>query len=639
MPFSWSRVLAAVLAAVVIIGAVFVGLIAYANAYTDRVLPGVRVGNMSVGGMRRDNLVALFERMSDKLVAEGMTFSFENETGRDTFALSPVVVAEDGSSYELIHFDSQAAAEILLSFGKNIDPVSGALFTLLSAMRTPRLSLASAVTYDKNRMIAAISDRVSRHESEPRDASVTITSITPLAYDVTTSSRGIVFLYDDVVGQAVSRWASLEPVSLELKRIVKEPRVRLADVEPILARLPNIIAGGPLELKHTDPHTKKTFSRTLSVDDLAANITVQKTADNGFGFGLDETWLTSFLEENVATNVNVEAKDAKFEIGDNGKVVEFQGSRPGVTLDIQKTSGLINDAFLQRTWHDEGVAKEVTLAVDQIEPNVKTGEVNDLGIQEMLGTGISDYSRSPRNRILNIKNAVNKLNGILIKPGEEFSALKYLAPFTYGGGYLPELVIKGDEIKPEIGGGLCQIGTTLFRMAMMSGMPITARRNHSLVVFHYNDPVNGNPGTDATIYDPNPDFRFANDTGNYLLLQAYMNTETEELEFTLWGTSDGRKGYYDHPTVTSWIGAGAPKEVETTDLSPGERKCQKAFRGANAFFTYTRELPDGTKEERVFESHYRPLPQICLVGVEKKAEGSGTEEAGATQPVDAGVAE
>ena len=58
---------------------------------------------------------------------------------------------------------------------------------------------------------------------------------------------------------------------------------------------------------------------------------------------------------------------------------------------------------------------------------------------------------------------------------------------------------------------MCQIGTTLFRMAMNSGMPITERRNHSLVVHYYQDPVNGNPGTDATVYDPLIDFKFKND--------------------------------------------------------------------------------------------------------------------------------
>jgi len=161
------------------------------------------------------------------------------------------------------------------------------------------------------------------------------------------------------------------------------------------------------------------------------------------------------------------------------------------------------------------------------------------------------------------------------------------------------------------------VGTTLFRMAMNSGMEITERRNHSLVVSYYNDPANGLPGTDATIYDPSPDFRFKNDTNNYILIQTAMNEKTGELKFTIWGTRDGRKGSYTKPVVHKWIPAGAPRITETTSLAPGEKTCQSAFRGAQASFTYTRVMPDGTKQDKVFESYYRPLPQICLVGVEK----------------------
>ena len=179
---------------------------------------------------------------------------------------------------------------------------------------------------------------------------------------------------------------------------------------------------------------------------------------------------------------------------------------------------------------------------------------------------------------------------------------------------LPEMVIKGREIKPEIGGGMCQIGTTLFRTAMNSGMPISERRNHSLVVSYYADPVNGNPGTDATLYEPNVDFKFINDTGGYLLLQTSIDYKKQELVFTFWGKSDGRKGSYTHPEVTKWIPAGEPQEIIVTTLKPGERKCQNAFRGAVTSFTYTIINSSSEKIERVFDSYYRPLPQICMVG-------------------------
>jgi vancomycin resistance protein YoaR len=217
--------------------------------------------------------------------------------------------------------------------------------------------------------------------------------------------------------------------------------------------------------------------------------------------------------------------------------------------------------------------------------------------------------------VRNIRHAVKKLNGVLVKPNETFSTLLATGPFTIEDGYVSELVIKGDSLKPEVGGGLCQIGSTLFRMAMNAGMSIVERRSHSLVVHYYSDPRNGNPGTDATIYDPAPDFKFHNDTGHHVLIQTAMNEATGDLAFTLWGATDGRTASYTAPIVTRWIPHGVTKTVETTKLAPGEKKCQKAFNGAETTFTYTRILADGTEEKRNFGSYYRPLPEICLLGV------------------------
>jgi vancomycin resistance protein YoaR len=241
-------------------------------------------------------------------------------------------------------------------------------------------------------------------------------------------------------------------------------------------------------------------------------------------------------------------------------------------------------------------------------------ELKALGIREVLGVGVSRFAGSPNNRIKNIQNGAVKLNGLLIPPDGIFSTISTTQPFTIEGGYLPELVIKGSKLVPELGGGLCQIGTTLFRMAMNSGMEITERRNHSLVVSYYNDLSNGLPGTDATIYEPAPDFRFKNDTGHHVLIEANVNTQTGDLVFTLWGTNDGRKGFYDPPQVLRWIPSGPKQVIPSPDLPEGKENCQKAYRGAETTFTYHRTLADGTVEDVDFKSLYRPLPEICLVG-------------------------
>lgn len=332
--------------------------------------------------------------------------------------------------------------------------------------------------------------------------------------------------------------------------------------------------------------------------------------------------------ETVAAPFEQQAINAKFVI-ENGRVKEFVPNTPGYLVDHEATYQNILAFF--GTEEQE----EIEIVFTQTQPEIAVSEVNDLGIGEKLGVGTSSYRGSPYNRILNITNGVRLLNGLLIAPDQTFSLLDPLRPFDSANGYYSELVIKGDKIEPEMGGGLCQIGTTTFRAALNTGLPIVERSNHSLVVSYYNDPKNGNPGTDATIYDPAPDLKFTNDTGHYILFQAEMNTQTQQLIFTFWGTSDGRLASYSAPVVSSWISAGERQDIETLDLEPGEEKCQASHIGANASFVYTVQKSDGTVEERIFESHYRPLPEICLIGVEEltpviEETGGETVETGPT---------
>ncbi|HLD31853.1 MAG TPA: VanW family protein [Patescibacteria group bacterium] len=596
-------------------------LFAYGRYYDDRVFPGIRVGDIPVGGLTKEEVVSLLNSLEDKLTGEGLVFVYPVNGEQKTTIIQPLQVYE-GSSFELITDNASQDAEYLLGLGKNLSWWKQGWQAIRMHFADGDIALPS-VQIEGEKLGKLLKQELGQYEIEPRQANVVVKAVAPLKFEVVSSSVGYVFDYQSALNQVRENWSRLTSAPILLTAQEVWPVVKEEDVQGLIPRLEAVFTPGNLGLSYQDPHTQQVYDWKLKVEQIQAWLEVQPTDEEKFVFGLKEKEVVAYLEEKVAPWINVPARDAKFKMGDDGRVTEFQGSRPGLKLDVPASYELINEAIQDRTWHDEGLKKTVTVLATKSEPNIKTGDVNNLGITEILGVGISDYSRSPLNRQKNIANAVKKLNGVLIKPGEEFSTLKYTAPFTLEGGYLPELVIKGDELKPEIGGGLCQIATTLFRMAMNSGMEITQRRNHALVVFHYNDPVNGNPGTDATVYDPAPDFRFRNDTNDYILVETLMDKDSEELVFTLWGTSDGRKAWYDHPQIIRWLPYGERKVVETTDLAPGEEKCQNAFRGADARFTYTKVLANGEKKEIVYESHYRPLPQICLVGVEAKEDAAG----------------
>jgi len=636
VPFSWKRVWGVIVGFIIVFGIAFTGLYAYGKTYDTRVLPGVRIGDTPVGGLDSGQLEQYLQDRQSKLFDDGIRIQFKEGDIEQSFVINPSLVGED-TTIDMIRVSIPDEVEYIMNYRKDGNAFVQGWTGLMTTLRRPSVSLTT-VSLEKEHLFDELGDAFDPYETAPRSAHPVITEVNPLTYSVTSSVEGIEFDYEDIAGRVISSWGALQTPEITVTRTVTQPAVLDGDLEGIIDRLPDIFEQGSLSLDYTDAHTKRDYDWTISTQTIADWLEPQKNTEGEFGFGLSASPTINFLTEKIAAVTDVEAKNAKFEIGEDGKVKEFAGSRPGIGLDIDATYNLLNDAFLQRTWHDEGVAKTVAVEVAQVEPDIKTGEVNDLGIEEILGVGYSNFSGSPSNRIKNIRHAVeNKLNGLLIEPAEDFSLIGALEPFTIAGGYLPELVIKGDKIEPEIGGGLCQIGSTMFRTAMNSGMPITERRNHSLVVNYYNDHRNNKPGTDATIYDPAPDFRFKNDTGNYILITTEMNVSNGDLRFTLWGTGDGREGSYTEPVVHRWIGTGPTKYVETKELAPGQEKCQGAHTGAETSFTYNRTLPNGETAERVFTSYYRPLPRICLKGVAEHTQCQETGDGAGCAPPEGGA--
>lgn len=252
--------------------------------------------------------------------------------------------------------------------------------------------------------------------------------------------------------------------------------------------------------------------------------------------------------EDLARKVNRDPIDAKFKV-ENGKVVTFSEAQDGITLDVEKSIEEINKAFNENKLL---ISQKIALPFTFKKTAINYGDVNDMGISSLIGKGTSDFKGSPVNRIFNIKVATARFDGLLIKPGEEFSFVKILGEVDGEHGYRPELVIKQGVTEPEFGGGVCQVSTTAFRAAIYSGLKITARRNHAYPVAYYNP-----QGMDSTVYVPNPDLRFINNTPNYILVQAKITGTV--LTFDFYGTDDGRKTNVDGPYITDKQPDGAIK--------------------------------------------------------------------------------
>jgi vancomycin resistance protein YoaR len=265
---------------------------------------------------------------------------------------------------------------------------------------------------------------------------------------------------------------------------------------------------------------------------------------------IDTQAIVSYIED-LARKVNRDPEDARFMI-ENGKVKTFSGAKSGITLNTQKSVAIISDALNKYPL----VSQTINLPFDSKSPELDYADVNDMGISSLIGEGTSNFKGSPKNRIYNIKVAIERFNGTLIKPGEEFSFVKILGDVDANHGYLPELVIKQGVTEPEFGGGICQVSTTAFRAAIYSGLKITARRNHAYPVSYYNP-----QGMDSTVYVPQPDLKFINNTPRYILIQTKI--EGTILTFDFYGTDDGRKTTIDGPTITERQPDGAMKATFT----------------------------------------------------------------------------
>lgn len=575
----------------------------FANAKInqDKILKGVKIGNINIGGKTIAEVQNILKQSADNL-KKNLQIEFDGQR----------ITIEDE-----LFFDIEATVQKAASIGNNGNFVQN----LFIKIKIPIFGLVLTPEWiiDENQFKQTIANSFSIFAQAPQNARFSIVLENGQSkIEVAPEVSGFIFNQEQAKQDLKSRLVNFSTEPIVLQKFYQEPQIKASDLQVLMPKLAEFFEQPELVLQHE----AKTWA--VSKDNLKEWLQIEKT-DGIINLTFNKTSLEVFLRT-IAKEVDIYPRNAIFNLNDaQSRVTKFQPARAGQEIlieenvenlllwlenKINKTQTGLSDATSSSS-QTEG---NFILAAKQTLPTIPTEQSNTLGIKERVGIGKTNFKGSPANRVKNIKRGAELLNGILIKPEEEFSLLARLSPFTEENGYLKELVIKPAEGRtvPEIGGGLCQIGTTMFRVALDAGLPITARQNHSYRVSYYEPPV----GMDATIYDPWPDFKFINDTGGHLLLLTFI--EGYDLIFELWGERDGRKVEISTPVVYNIVQPPAKKIIETDELKPGEVKCtEKAHIGSDAKFTYKVTYPDGRIEEKEFKSRYRPWQEVCLVGVEK----------------------
>ena len=294
--------------------------------------------------------------------------------------------------------------------------------------------------------------------------------------------------------------------------------------------------------------------------------------------------------------------NAVWEMRDN-RVTAFRADQPGVTLKVEPAVELVQAHLFTDN-------RTLDLPVDYVEPATKLADLNQLGLVSLVAQGSSNFRGSPNNRRHNIRIGAGRFDLVLVAPGDTFSFNRALGAVDASTGYLPELVIKGDETIPEYGGGLCQVSTTAFRAILNGGYPVVARKNHSYRVSYY-EPA----GTDATIYPPYPDLQFTNDSPGHILMDTWI--DGDNLYFDFYGTPTGRTVQLEGPTIYNVTGYPEPVYIETSTIPAGEvRQVDSAHRGADAvLYRYVYDASGKQIASDEFRSHYIPWPAKYLVGM------------------------
>jgi len=575
--------------------------------YQDKVYPGIKIGDLDLSGLTFTEAKDLITTRTQEIEKAGLKFQSSEKTAileTNITAFSPDLF------YQVLSFDTERAAR--LAFGNESDRIFIRYLLIkfkLKSFDDIRLETDSGKpihNLNREKIETFLNENFQELNIEPENAYLSLTSKETTEFKLKTNQEkiGKKINYDDVWEELWVNLDNLKNETIILKTQSQYPTVKQTDISGLEPEAQKIISRGDLNLRWQEAEDKNTTAKYWKIkpDKLITWVSVQKVGDK-LALSLDQEKIKQYLKAEASPEIDKEAIQPRFEIKD-GRVTSWQIGKNGRQVDLEASAAKITEEFLNGKNEIDLIAKDITgesLAAD-----------NNFQIKEIIGTGHSVFTGSPANRRHNIKVGADSLHGLLIKPGENFSLINALGNIDGAAGYLQELVIKGNKTVPEYGGGLCQIGTTVFRTALAAGLPITQRQNHSYRVSYY-EPA----GTDATIYDPQPDLRFINDTGNYILIQARI--VKNDLYFDFWGVKDGRVATTTYPTIYNIVKPEPTKIVETEDLKPGVKKCtESSHNGADAYFDYKVTYPEGATttpvQETRFKSHYVPWQAVCLVG-------------------------
>ncbi|MCL3862592.1 VanW family protein [Actinotalea sp. K2] len=551
-PRRWHRVLGLVGAVLVVLGGAYVGA---QWLWAERVPPGATVAGVEIGGLEADEAVARLDESLRAATSEPLPVAAgEKRTTLDPVAAG-LVLDTDATVAQMTGFSLEPARLWHQVFGVGVvDPVT----------EVDGDALAAAVTVLEDSLV-----------TPPVDGSVLFVDGTPQTTDAV---AGTALDVDGTTGLLVDGWLTA-PRPIDLPTLVTEPDITQAEVDETVATLAGPLARAPVAVAVGEQLAE------LPVDVVTSAATFVPH-EGGLELVMDGAALVEAVVVRT-TDLLISPADASFEFQDGVPVIV--GGVQGTTLDPEQVGAAVAAA---------GTASDRTARVDlvEVDPEQTTAELEGLGVT----TKVAEFSTPLTNdadRNHNLTLGASRVNGTLLRPDDVFSLTDTLAPITTAGGYRQAGVVVNGVLTQGTGGGLSQMGTTVYNAGFFAGLEDVEHRPHSYYFSRYPE------GREATIYDGVLDVKLGNNTPYGVLLQSWV--AGGRLHVAVWSTP-----YWTVEHSTSGrSGIVAPKTVYNTSAG-----CISQSAGNPGFqVTVTRRLLLEGEVQHEESNSWKYQPQNAIV--------------------------
>jgi len=323
-----------------------------------------------------------------------------------------------------------------------------------------------------------------------------------------------------------------------------------------------------------------------------------------------EEQIRKIVAPKLGASVGTPARDAKFKTSKG--TVTIVPSQNGVGADL----ALLAKDITATLKDSSDPARTVEIKTTVTEPKLTTERARSMGITQRISTFTTTYDGSNAPRTSNIHTLGDALDGKLVAPGATFSFNGAVGERTAAKGYQEAPAIVKGKLVPQLGGGICQVGTTVFNAAFFAGVPIVDRENHSFYISHYPK------GRDATVSWGGPDLKWKNDTKNWVMVSvSYTN---DSITIALYGTDPGYHVEYTTSPFTSETPFPVEKVKDPTLAAGKKVVTDKGITGRKCVVERVVTKDGQVVRKDTFTSDYKPKAEVVRIGTKGSTTATGT---------------